>query len=332
MFGRSVFKFRFAPLFCLLIPAFCFLSELSSVYAQANPAVKSKTKTKAKAKAISKPSRATPSRARTPAQNALVQTEGAAVYQQPNFDAPVIDYLKAGQKVVISKKSAQGIGGLGIFFRIRTPAGKMGYIADVDVIPEFSQSKYRTDEKVTNPEFQKAKTEVADRKANRPSIYLTRYLGGHLGILSFSEKFSGQTLKDNVTMFGFRMTGPGVLFDGPPFDLNIQFSPTVPGYYLSFASAPPSGFFFHGDFMPILPALETTNGLLYYGLGLMWTYTKFNVLVRNTTFDSQELRVGLAGGLGYGQRFNDWILRADIKYYYEKTAYPGYGLSLQRQY
>jgi hypothetical protein len=128
------------------------------------------------------------------------------------------------------------------------------------------------------------------------------------------------------------MMGPGTLFDGPPLDFNFWFSLQKPGYYSRFDSGTPTGFLVFGDLMAMLPLVNLDNNLVSYGLGLMWVYTKYSVPVKQVTFDSQEFRVGVDFALGYGHRFGRFLLRADAKYYIEKTQYLGYVLSFQTEY
>ena len=84
--------------------------------------------------------------------------------------------------------------------------------------------------------------------------------------------------------------------------------------------------------MAMLPFIQLDNWLATYGLGIMWTYTRYKIPVRNSTFDSQEFRIGLDADVGVARRFGKFLLRVDAKYYYEKSAYLGYIMSFQGEY
>ena len=124
-------------------------------------------------------------------------------------------------------------------------------------------------------------------------------------------------------MYGLRMTGPGVLIDGPPIDFNFLFSISPPSYYEDFTISP-TGFFVITDAQLLLPLVSREDTQFYFGAGPMFTFTKFSLTIKNTSFDSQELRLGLVGTIGLVQRFGRWAARLDAKYYYEKAGYIGY--------
>lgn len=276
-------------------------------------------------------------------------SDGAAVYDKPDFDSKVIDFVPYDTKVVISRKAYAGMEGLGLFHKVRV-RGKIGYIPDTDIRvsgkdKETEKEKEKDKEKVIDPgkvkvapsegktksmAFEKDKDE--EEAPGRAPIYLTRYLGAAASRVHYTEKFSGHKLSDQVMMYGLRMTGPGTLFDGPPLDVNLWFSLDKPGYYDVFSSNL-HGFLLFGDVMAMLPLINLDNWVVSYGLGVMWTFTRYRVQIRGENTDSTDFRVGLDGGIGLGWRVTKrFVVRADAKYYYEKNAYAGYTLSLQREY
>ncbi len=263
-------------------------------------------------------------------QEAIVETDGAAMYERPDFDSPVLDYLGRGTKLRSARKLSKGIGGFGLFFRVKTPAGVFGYVADTDLIPEFSSKATAQKKTAKNPEFAQVKDE--QESAGREPLYFTRFIGAQVGYLGFSEKFSGKVYQSNSLLVGFKMTGPGTLFDGPPLDFHLSVAPTAPEYYERFARKPASGYFVFSDTLFVLPFLETDKFLLSYGLGFMLTYTRFRVLVSQTEFDSEEVRVGGVAGVSGTYRIGKIAGKWDTRYYYEKTSYFGHWLSLLFEY
>jgi hypothetical protein len=273
--------------------------------------------------------------------------DGAAVYQSASFDSTVLEYIGENKQVIISKKAVRGAGGLGLFYRLKANGGKTYYITDTDVKLEKGgapvkesgakpPSRANLDEPAREkkkPSRPKKRAHIDPETGEELTPYFTRYVGGALGMVNYSEKFSGHILNSNMPIYGFRMTGPGTLIDGPPIDFNFLFSITAPDYYSTFTKTKPTGFMLISDVMPMFPFYEWKNTYVYYGVGLMWTYTSYKVKIKNSIFDSQELRIGAEFGAGWGYRMLDkYMLRLDAKYYYEKTRYLGYFLTFQTEY
>jgi hypothetical protein len=264
---------------------------------------------------------------------ATVITDGAAVYQTPNFDSAVQEYLSYQTQVLVSKNAYVGVGGLGLFHKVQAK-GRSGFVADTD-IRVTKVARERNEEETSakaNKSSSKAWEKEEEEALGKAPLYFTRYLGAALAMVNFTEKFSGQKLSDDMLMYGLRMSGPGTLFDGPPLDVNVWFSMQKPGYYSRFSNGSPTGFMMFGDVMIQLPFIDAKRTLVTYGLGAMWTYTRYSVPVKNVTFDSQEFRMGAVAGVGLGQKFGKFMLRGDVKYYYEKAQYFGYLGSFQMEY
>ena len=265
---------------------------------------------------------------------AITIVDGAALYEEPSFDSTVVDYLGESKQIIVSKKAVKGLGGLGIFYRVKA-SGKVLYITDTDIKIDRAAT-------TSGVEVAKGKAKPKKKKKKRSRIdpdtgetltpFFTRYLGGTVGMVSISEKFSGHILSTQMPIYGLRMTGPGTLFDGPPIDFNFLFSISPPSYYSKLTDQKPSGFLLFGDIMPMLPFYEWENSYIYYGVGLMWSYARYKVQIGSSVFDSQEFKVGADFAIGYGYAFGTTIVRADAKYFYERTHYPGFFLTLQTEY
>ncbi len=275
---------------------------------------------------------------------AVVVTDGAAVYENPNFDSPVQNYLGYQTTLLASKTAVNGAGGLGLFHKVRFN-NQYGYVADTDLKIAKGQSKEAAEKPATKKDRPQSKAWDDDRdEQGKAPLYFTRYLGGAAAMVNFTERYSSKKFSDNMLMYGLRYTGPKVLFDGPPLDLNVWFTFQKPGYFSNFTSGSATGFAMFGDLMAMLPLYDHGSWLVTYGFGLMWAYTKYTLPVsivkiengvRTTTsvaFDSQDFRIGVDLGLGAGRKIGRGMLRADVKYYFERTQYFGYLLSYQREY
>jgi hypothetical protein len=249
-------------------------------------------------------------------QNAAVKVDGASVYAAPSFDSTIISYLQIDSKIRVSQRPVQGKGGFGVFYLLKGEGKNIGYVVDTDIGLGSAAKKTAT-------------TPDEEEMATVP-VYYTRYLGLSIGQIDFTEKFLRRTQHEFMTLFGLKFTGPGVLFDGPPLDVTLNVGWGAPGYYGKYTDKKATGFLFQGDLMLLLPLSDWTKVSLYYGLGLTYSYSKFNVPIAGVTIDSQEFRMGAVGSAGIGVRLGRTaVMRLEGKYYYEKEHYVGYWGSVQ---
>lgn len=259
-----------------------------------------------------------------------IYNDGAAVYQKPDFDSAVVDYLDVNTPVHIARKPVQGLGGMGLFHVIRY-GKKQGYVADTDV--RVSKESVQVDQPRKNKKSPSKMWEQEEQDALGDSpLYFRRYLGGALSMVGFAEKFSGRRMSDDLLFYGMRMMGPGTLFDGPPLDFNFWFTLDKPGYYRKFASGDSTGFMLFGDVAFMLPLVDSKYWLATYGLGIMWAYSSYRIPVKGDTFDAQEFKVGFDVTAGVGRKIGKYMLRGDVKYFIERQQYFGYTLSLMGEY
>ena len=122
---------------------------------------------------------------------ALIVTDGAAVYGKSDFDSPIQDYLSYQTQVFVSKKPYAGAGGLGLFHRIRYKS-KNGFITDTDIkILKKDIEKAVQDEKKKSPS--KAYSDEEEKALGKQPIYLTRYVGGALAMVSLASRTAAST-------------------------------------------------------------------------------------------------------------------------------------------
>ena len=263
-------------------------------------------------------------------QTALVRNSGAAVYKERSFDADPITYLEAGQKVRISRKKYPGKDGFGLFYKVVVSKKLKGYISDVDVVPRFKKTKYSKKVK-ENPDFEEMTKEP---EVEQEPMLFTRYFGGQVSMVDFTEEFGGQNLNAQTLVYGLKMAGPGFLLEEVPLDIDLLLSMTPPSYYDDkLATAPTTGFFLITNLALKVPFIDTPNSIVYYSLGMTGSYTNFTLTIGPSVLDVQEVRLGAIAGLGAAMRFSrKYFIQVDWKYYYEKTQYMGYGTSFGLQY
>ena len=165
---------------------------------------------------------------------ASVFTDGGSVYSKPDFDAAVTDYLAFKTPLSVSRNAIPGEGGLGLFYRVKY-GDKVGYMADTDIRMSqkgsSSSSDRRDARKGKKKQDSKAWDDDEDERAkSKKSMYLRRYVGLALADMNYTEKFGGKNYSSQMMMYGLRATGPGILWDGPPIDINIWFTLAAPSY------------------------------------------------------------------------------------------------------
>lgn len=275
---------------------------------------------------------ATRSKAVVKAQWGVIIEEGTAVYQRPDFDSPVIDYMKQGQKVRISRQSYRSQSGFGSFFKVRIREKVYGYVSDSEITSEFKEDSGSLDSSKKKP-VQNEEFDLANDPYAKEPVFFTRYLGGSFSFVNYSEKISGRWFRSSTPMLGLKITGPGALIEDVPLDLNLMFSFAPPQYYERVLPGPHSGFFILADVVFQLPLAEWRNGLMTYGVGPMLTFTNFNLIVGNRGVENQELRIGavLMGGVSH-RVWRRLVVRGEVKYYWEKAQYFGTLFSAQWPY
>ena len=256
----------------------------------------------------------------------------AAVYEAPNFDAPVKIFLPQGRKVRYFFKRYKGPGGFGVFYRVKFRKKGYGYVVEDDIHPPNQKPEDSKDEGLIGP-FGDAPFEFETSPNLGDSIYLSRYVGLSYSSVNYTEAAFGQKFAEPNPFFGLKFSGPGVLVEAP-LDINMMLLFGAPSYYRKFSYA--GGFLLLSDIVFMLPLLEWKDFLVYYGLGPFLSYSMYNVKfkeLRNSNWESQEVRMGASFPLGAAIRFNKkFLIKAEVKYYFEQERYFGFQAAFQWSY
>ena len=275
--------------------------------------------------------------AKTKSQWGRIAVDGSPVYKQPNFDAPIMDYLNLGKKVKMSAKIHKGIGGFGAFYKVRLSRGKYGYISDVEVTPTIKKKR-----QVTAPtneqkdpwqqEFsQDSKKKEQDSSKMKMPIIMSKYIGVSLGMINVTETFEGIEFSSFQPSYGFKSSGVGFLIDGPPLDIELSIVSSTPSYYNKF-SQETSGMSIRTHVALMLPLSDFGSGIIYYGLGPTIVYSRYTVNLAGSKLDSEYFNIGAVFPAGVAFRLGSFLLKVEAKYYWEKNKYIAMGLGLQRQF
>lgn len=252
-------------------------------------------------------------------QKGTVINDGAMVYQDADFDAPVIDTLKRGAVHSISK------GTKGPFHKIRLNSGSLGWIADTDI--KLGVLKLASVKKEKTPEQE-------ERERRKKPFFATRYRGPTFEFINFSEETLGKERSANLVFYGIKFNGYNTIFDGDIYaDANIIFHSGAPDYYQSYTKKSADGMILIANFLLQTTLPQSKWHLVYYGFGPMFRYSNFNLEVPNgtktTSYTAADMSLGALFDLGLAFRIGSSLsLRADAKYYWEKTQYYGLGLNL----
>lgn len=267
----------------------------------------------------------------TPAQWGVVGIDGATVYQSPDFDSKVLIRLESGFKAVISQKALPGHEGVGLFYRIKFAERRFGYVVDIEMIPQFQiDKKKETVEK--NPTYEQVENLRERVESGQAPISESRYLGLGISRLNFQDKFQGKSHRSDLMLYGLRWSGPGILFDGPPLDVNIAFTPSSPSYFKSATGSSASGMMVLLDMLFRVAFLERRQFATEGGLGLAVNHSRYTVKQAQADLVEQKTRVGLVADLGAAVRHKKLIARLSAKYYYTGHLYPALLFSLQYEY
>lgn len=262
------------------------------------------------------------SKASVKGQTATVLTDGSMVYKNPDFDAPVMVTLEIGKKIRISKAKQ------GTFFRVLIKPGVAGWISDVDVQLEDGTIGPSKPGKSSKSKSSKKSDSRLERK--KKPFYLARFLGLQATTVAFREKTLGRRPQESLLFYGFKMTGSDVLIEGElPSEINFLMHSGAPGYYKDITGVPMSGMIILMDAQLITPFSMGDGHMVHLGFGPMMKYSKFETSLGGRNMSLQDINLGVAFSAVAGFQVGAVALRAEYKYFWEKQAYSGLGLSLQ---
>ena len=265
---------------------------------------------------------------------ATVLTDGAAVYEKPDFDSTVQDYIKLKTSLYVSRRPFAGLGGLGLFHKVSYNK-KTGYMADTDIkVGGAAEPSVAADggAAAKTPGKRKKKKKDSwndDGSKMKEPVFLTRFLGFSVTMADYTEIYQSHKLNASMTFYGVRWSGPGTLGLSLPLDFNLGVAFTPPSYLKVFNGGLGKGYTVFGDIALQLPAVNLDDWMVTYGIGMVYVYTNYQIPVRKAnstqvvTFPSSDFRLGVDFGLGLGTRIKKVLVRADLKYYIERASYLG---------
>jgi len=292
-----------------------------------------------------------------PPHKGKIVVDEASVYAAPSFDSEVVNTIPKDTEVLMSRRKFDGI-----FHRVLLPNKTTGFVSDDQIVSLEKKSEKEIVKKADEPveekkEKPKDKTELRKKNAKKAvakksedqerfesakskvfKFTDTRWFGLTFSQIQFREDTMGEKLSENLQFIGFKIVGPDVLIEGPaPTEINFQIYTQAPGYYSRKTGRDASGLIFITDFMSKQNTALSKSLLFDYGFGLLIRYSRFNVALLDETtvrtYRLEDIVLGLKFALGLGFRLTDqFAIKADAFYNWEKQSYIGYGLTLQKSF
>lgn len=257
---------------------------------------------------------------------ASVRTDGAMIYSKPDFDSELLTTLKQGDKVRVSSGAT---GDFAKFHKVRV-GSILGYIADIDVQIEGAPKKrdhvrkFGEDGKDGKKHKLKKDAKADDKKKKFKDqslpILFTKYVGVLIGFSEFNEAITGVSSKENLLVYGLKITGPDVLLNGPIMDLNLAFHYGAPSYYTALSSTKPSGFVLMADALLLLPFFQRDLTMISIGLGPALRFSNFTVTSGGEPKSLTQLDLALSAALGGGFKLGKVAVRLEGKYLFGKQT------------
>ncbi|MCM2282888.1 MAG: SH3 domain-containing protein [Bdellovibrionaceae bacterium] len=259
-------------------------------------------------------------------------TDSAIVFENADMDSNAIAYLNAGQVVRASKKI---YGTDPRFYKVSLPNGKFGYVATIDVAASegtkaAQKAKPRKYDIQRDARLERARVK---RELGKPMMF-NRWFGLLAGQMKFQEKVPGVHAKDDLLIYGFKVTGPDVLLQGPLMDLNFTLHLGAPSYYDALSRVRPSGFVFMTDTLLLLPFGMGHDSGVYLGLGPWLKYSNFKYVDRTSgaLVTPSHFKLGGSFAIGGAYRMGAFSVRLEGKYIAESVTHTAIQLGLQTLY
>ncbi|MEK2690635.1 SH3 domain-containing protein [Bdellovibrio sp. GT3] len=249
------------------------------------------------------------------AQRGTVVADEAQVYKDPDFDAPVMTVLKQGQVLAISK------GKKGPFYKVRLKPGVTGWVSDAEIHPGV----------ITPEELQENADPDESNYTGKKPFFASRYRGLSLNFIDYAEDTMGGRRNAQTSFLGLNFHGYNTLFSGDIYtESNILFHSGAPSYYKEYTGHEGSGYIVIVNFLfqTVLP--KGKDLIFFYGFGPMLKYSHFDLQLPGVVdgFSADDMTLGVLFNVGASYRIKKVSIRPDIKYYWEKESYFGYGVTL----
>lgn len=283
-------------------------------------------------------------------QEAYIISPMSFIYKTPHFDSKQLFHLREGDQIIVSKKVFTPAHRFGTFYKafIKSPKKVVGYVSEIEVIPEFVQQSDKKYEK--NTCYNKIKTQIAKKgQFNLNSLSGRDFVcaGGskpvtitpknifsksgdrHVGfsVSGMSSLFKFRNIPERYEpMLGVKLSGKRLLIPYIDMDINLAINYDLNEVY--------------GDLLVGYPVIGSDTFVIYPLLGFNFNY-HLQKKPSNTEVTSRDTQVtnysiGPVAGLSVVLPVqNIWAVRGDVKINYGLVSKKGQSLftiSLQRMF
>lgn len=270
----------------------------------------------------------------------------ADVFAEPSFNSKVVEKLKPRALISMSTAKVIGTGGLGVFYKVKTPGGKIGYIADTDLVALAPEEKTETppvkeadDSREPKPKAAKEKpaeekpvSQTSEEEAEKeppPPSARTPFWGLSVSSIDYTEQLAGRAYHKSQLFFGIRRNQLRRARFGLGSDANLLVSPMAPQFLADAGgSGITSGMIIMLDYQ-LNVALGSGALVPYLGLGPSVVYSSFQTNLNGASYSSSNTYVGGVVDLGLDYDFGGQGLRAELRYFVGSSSYLGFGASWQ---
>ncbi|MBN8540312.1 MAG: hypothetical protein J0L82_07995 [Deltaproteobacteria bacterium] len=260
--------------------------------------------------------------------HSVVVAPETLVYEKPDLDSKPFAILPQGTRIPVSKGTR---GEYQKFYRTRFQ-GKLGWVLTIDVRPEAEVRKAIAKAKGKKPKkgpFAAENEAEENQAASAKNPYVFSQSASLVfGLVDFQEDVDGVGRQESLTVYGFKISGPDVLIQGPVVDLNFLLHYGAPTYYDNLSSTKPSGFVVWVDALLVMPLRMRNDSLISAAAGPVLTLSSIQTSQGLSAGDSLDARIGAALSLTAGMRFDEIATRIDARYVIEGKSYPQFLFSL----
>ncbi len=328
-------RFRETFLFLAFVMLASLLASwLEPVHAQTSSSrtsdrtLKSRSRSKPTEKSSEKSSAGSPSgssnssnKKNTKARYFVVVAPETYVYEKPDLDSKAFGLLPQGTRLPVSRGTR---GEYAKFYRTRFK-GKLGWVLTIDVKPEavvrkaIEESKSRPPPKGPFAAEQEAAAQENDQK--KPFIF-SQSASFVAGMSQFKEGVEGVSHDVQLPVYGIRVLGPDVILSGPIVDFGLLLHYGAPSYYAQASSTTPNGFLIWTEALLMMPIRMRETSWLGVGAGPVLAMSNIQTTRGLETNDSFDARIGVTLSFTGAIRFDEFLVRGDLRYVWAGESYP----------
>lgn len=249
------------------------------------------------------------------------------VYEKPDLDSKAFGLLPQGTRLPVSRGTR---GEYAKFYRTRFK-GKLGWVLTIDLKPEavvrkaIENSKSKPQPKGPFAAEQEAAAEESDQK--KPFIF-SQSASFVAGLTQFKEAVDGVGHDVQLPVYGVRVLGPDVILAGPIVDFGLLLHYGAPSYYSQSSSTTPNGFLLWTEALLMMPIRMRETSWLGIGVGPVLAMSNIQTTRGLETNDSFDARIGASVSFTGALRFDEFLVRGDLRYVWAGESYPQATLGL----